>query len=244
MSVGFSHIACCLDESEGSREALREASRLRELSGGRLSVVHVLEALPPRVQLSEGAAWLGGPGEVPEDAAAWLAEETRDVPEAEPVVLAPGHAPAAVCSWAAGAGVDLLVASAHRGLLERALLGSFAGYLARHAPCATLLTHPPARAAGAPDAGLASPRAAAPEGEGVLETLIADALRAAAPSRRVVGYLARQVRLGRHLDAALGDPYVINRTTAAERARLVEDPVLVAAWHEALRAPLEGAERR
>ena len=36
-----------------------------------------------------------------------------------------------------------LIAASHRGLVERVLLGSFAGYLVRHAPCAVLLTRPP-----------------------------------------------------------------------------------------------------
>jgi nucleotide-binding universal stress UspA family protein len=35
-----------------------------------------------------------------------------------------------------------MVAATHRGLVERALLGSFAGYLAHHAPCSVFLVPP------------------------------------------------------------------------------------------------------
>ena len=35
------------------------------------------------------------------------------------------------------------MASASRGMFDRVLLGSFAGFLARHSPCSVLLTRPP-----------------------------------------------------------------------------------------------------
>jgi nucleotide-binding universal stress UspA family protein len=72
----------------------------------------------------------------------WLEEEAASAPDAELALLGPGHAPSAVCEWARAAGVDLLVAGANRTFLERVLLGSFAGYLARHAPCPVLLVRP------------------------------------------------------------------------------------------------------
>jgi nucleotide-binding universal stress UspA family protein len=53
-----------------------------------------------------------------------------------------GYPPAAVCDWAAEADVDLVVAAAHRGLVQRMLLGSFAAYLAHHSPCTILLVRP------------------------------------------------------------------------------------------------------
>ena len=54
-----------------------------------------------------------------------------------------GQAAAAATSWAEDARADLIVASAHRGVRERLMLGSFAGHLARHAPCPVLLVRPP-----------------------------------------------------------------------------------------------------
>lgn len=48
----------------------------------------------------------------------------------------------AVCAWAREHQPDLLVAGAHRGHLKRVALGSFASYLAYHAPSAVLLVRP------------------------------------------------------------------------------------------------------
>jgi nucleotide-binding universal stress UspA family protein len=78
---------------------------------------------------------------------AWLEAETAGTPGAEPVLLEAGDhdsAADAVCDWARQAGVDLLVAAAHRGAIERALslVGSFSQHLAHHAPCPVLLVPP------------------------------------------------------------------------------------------------------
>jgi nucleotide-binding universal stress UspA family protein len=80
----------------------------------------------------------------------WLEELAAEIPEAEPVLLT-GYPPVAVVEWAEEARPDLIVAAAHRGLVDRLLLGSFASYLAYHAPCSVLLVRPePAREAEAP----------------------------------------------------------------------------------------------
>jgi nucleotide-binding universal stress UspA family protein len=142
MPKGYDHIACCLDGSDGSRRALEEAARLAELSGARLTVVHVFELPEPRGGLSEGATWMPNLDQSLEISMRWLEEEAAEAPGGEAVLLGPGHAPSAVCEWASEAGVDLLVAGANRSFLERVLLGSFAGYLARHAPCPVLLVRP------------------------------------------------------------------------------------------------------
>jgi nucleotide-binding universal stress UspA family protein len=122
----WTHVACCVDESEASRAALGEAARL-SAAAGRLSVVHVA-AGPPRDAARPAPAWLT-------DAAARAG--------GHPVHLVNlGMAASAICEWAAGARVDLIVAAAHRGVRERILLGSFATHLARHAPCPVLLVRP------------------------------------------------------------------------------------------------------
>lgn len=144
MSVSYDHIACCIDESDASGVALSHAAALRELTGGRLSVVHVLA--PPAFLVSMAAS-LGGaavhdPVVEREAAEMWLAEEATSV--GGEAVLLEGHPASTACEWAREAGVNALVAAAHRGLVERALLGSFAGYLVHHAPCPVLLV-PPAR---------------------------------------------------------------------------------------------------
>ena len=84
----------------------------------------------------------GGPGaprDIATDQRDWLVATAAAVPGAEAVPLTGVAADAAV-AWAREAGPDLIVAAAHRGALERALLGSFAGHLAREAPCPALLT--------------------------------------------------------------------------------------------------------
>jgi nucleotide-binding universal stress UspA family protein len=146
MPKGYDHIACCLDGSDGSRRALEEAVRIAAMAGAHLTVLHAFELPPPRAGLAEGAAWMPGMDQSLEIAQRWLEEEAEAAPGAEAVLLGPGHAPSAVCEWARQNRVDLLVAGANRTLVERILLGSFAGYLARHAPCPVLLVRPaPAR---------------------------------------------------------------------------------------------------
>jgi nucleotide-binding universal stress UspA family protein len=136
----YRHIAACVDDSDASKRALDEAVRLRGFGPGRLSVVHSMERTPMPALVGEGAAWY------PEDTAyedrvrSWLDEVAREA-GGTPVVLE-GYAAAAVADWASENGVDLLVAAAHRGMVERMLVGSFAAFLAHHAPCSVLLVRP------------------------------------------------------------------------------------------------------
>jgi nucleotide-binding universal stress UspA family protein len=92
--------------------------------------------------MAEGGVFLPDP-EVMQDAALeWLTEAIAGVPGAVPVVLQ-GNPADAVCLWAEENGVDLLVAGAERGKIERLLLGSFALHLSKHAPCDVLLARLP-----------------------------------------------------------------------------------------------------
>lgn len=110
---------------------------MRELGPGRLSLVHVA---PSPVIYGES---LGPPPEevVSTAASDWLAGFAKSVEGAEPVLLS-GHPGAAVCEWAERSDADLLVTSAHRGFVKRLALGSFAAYLAYHAPCPVLVVRP------------------------------------------------------------------------------------------------------
>lgn len=136
----YPHIAVCVDRSDASAAALAEARTLRADAGpGRLSIVHV--APWPLLYTGEVGAWTPDPEDIASAAREWLTRTAADVPDAEPVLLE-GYPPAAVCEWAEANDVDVIVASSHRGLVERVLLGSFAGYLVRHAPCSVLLTRP------------------------------------------------------------------------------------------------------
>lgn len=139
----YRHVAVAVEDSPGSGKALEEGARMAALTGARLSVLHVTSLPVPPPYMGEGGVFLPDP-EVMQDAAlTWLEELVEGVPGAEPQVLQ-GHPPDAVCDWAGSNGVDLLVAGAERGRVERLLLGSFALHLARHAPCDVLLARPDA----------------------------------------------------------------------------------------------------
>jgi nucleotide-binding universal stress UspA family protein len=107
-------------------------------------LVHV--APWPLLYTGEAGAWAPDPVDIASAAREWLDGVAAGVPEGEAVLL-DGYPPAAVCEWAETNVVDLIVAASHRGLVERVLLGSFAGYLVRNAPCSVLLTRPEATGA-------------------------------------------------------------------------------------------------
>jgi nucleotide-binding universal stress UspA family protein len=142
-SIDYAHIACFIDGSDAAGRALAHADGLRALTGGRLSVVHVVATPAFLVSLAAG---LGGaavhdPTVEREAAEMWLDEQVRGREGAEAVLLE-GHPASTACEWAAAEGVDLMVAASHRGMVERALLGSFAGHVAHNAPCPVLLVPP------------------------------------------------------------------------------------------------------
>jgi nucleotide-binding universal stress UspA family protein len=145
VAITFEHVACFIDESDAAGRALAHAQALRELAGGRLSVVHVVA--PPAFLISMAGAVGGAP--VPdvalemEAARLWLTDRAEQIDGAEPVLLE-GHPASVACDWAREAGCSVMVAASHRGVVERVFVGSFAGYLAHHAPCAVLLVPPDA----------------------------------------------------------------------------------------------------
>jgi nucleotide-binding universal stress UspA family protein len=137
----YRKIACFIEESHASDLALQEALALRAQSPGELHVVHVATRPFP--------LFVGMYGSTPpmlEDyvmrADHWLTDRVADIPGATPRLL-DGWPPRAACRYVEKEGIDLLVAAAHRGLVERAMLGGFAAYVAYHAPCSVLLVHPP-----------------------------------------------------------------------------------------------------
>jgi nucleotide-binding universal stress UspA family protein len=139
----FAHIACCIDDSAAASRALAHADALRALSGGRLSVVHVI---PSPAFLTSLAASLGGApvhdtGLEHEAAEMWLDEQVQGREGAEAILLE-GNPAETACEWARDAGCDVLVVASHRGRVERVLIGSFAGHVAHHAPCPVLLVPP------------------------------------------------------------------------------------------------------
>ena len=137
MGALFGHVACCIDDSDASALALAEAARLAE--GGPLSVVHVTKAAVMYPDPAGSMAPL--PDSTHERARRWLERTAERTPGGQPVLLE-GHPGTAACVWAEEARPDLLVAAAHRGLIARLALGSFAAFLAHHSPVDVLLVRP------------------------------------------------------------------------------------------------------
>jgi len=150
MDMPYGRIACCIDNDGMAEAVLREGIRLADGALGTLTVVHVIA--PPHALIAGSYGYIPPLIEPRDEAEEWLAEMTRDIPEAATVLLE-GFPARKVCAWAGPAGVDVLVAAAHRGFVERAMLGGFASHLAYHAPCSVLLVHPPAERPAAPGAG-------------------------------------------------------------------------------------------
>jgi hypothetical protein len=53
---------------------------------------------------------------------------------------------------------------------------------------------------------------------------------------RIAAYVIREHGRGRSIDEILADPYVVNRTTEAQRGRLIERPDVLRALGENLRS--------
>lgn len=138
--VPYRHIAVCIDDSEPSRRALQEARVLAAAGADTLSIVHVAQW--PMSHVVMGYAEVPDPTDTLVRAERWLSDQVTEVPGATGVFLK-GYPPAVVCDWATEAAPDLIVAASHRGRLDRFLLGSFAHYVAYHAPCEVLLTRAP-----------------------------------------------------------------------------------------------------
>ena len=140
MDRPYNRIACCIDEDGMADVVLREGIRLAGGALGTVSVVHVIA--PPHALIAGSYGYIPPLVEPRGEAEAWLEEVTRGIPEATKVLLE-GFPPREVCAWARSSAVEVIVAAAHRGLVERAMLGGFASYIAYHAPCSVLLVHRP-----------------------------------------------------------------------------------------------------
>lgn len=147
MSIRYAHIACCMDRSTASEEALAHAVDMAEAAGSLLSLVHV-GPYPLLVEEVDGTT-VARREDLNAEARSWVEERTARVPGARPVFLE-GAAGPAICAWATDAGADLLVVGAHHGRVESLLLGSVSSHLVNHAPCPVLVVRLWPRAADAP----------------------------------------------------------------------------------------------
>jgi nucleotide-binding universal stress UspA family protein len=139
MPAPYRKIACCIDGDPSAGLVLAEAQALREPDAGSLVAVHVVAI--PHTLVAGPFAYVEPHSVLRSRAEEWITEQLADTPDVTRVLL-DGYPPRAVCEWAAANDVDLIVAAAHRGLVDRAMLGGFASYLAYHAPCPVLLVRP------------------------------------------------------------------------------------------------------
>lgn len=148
----FHRILCPVDFSGYSRRAVETALELASSLGASLTLLHVVEPthelFPPPAGLLPARA----PGDdlhadARRELESW-SQEIRAHRADVPVSLATGDgSPSAAILDAvtSGAGHDLVVMGSHgRGGLERAILGSVADHVVRHASCPVLVVPPPA----------------------------------------------------------------------------------------------------
>jgi nucleotide-binding universal stress UspA family protein len=151
MRKPYNAIACCIDRDEMKDAVLAEGVRLADGDPSKLRIVHVVA--PPRAVVSGAFAYVMPLWEAVDDARAFVDDAAATIPGSTPVLLE-GPPVRAVTEWLEREGIEIVVAAASRGRMERALLGGFASHLAYHAPCSVLFVHPApaedAAGAGAP----------------------------------------------------------------------------------------------
>jgi nucleotide-binding universal stress UspA family protein len=153
MRKPYRSIACCIDRDDMKDAVLEEGVRLADGDLTRLRIVHVVP--PPRALVSGAFAYITPLWEAVEDGRAWVEEVAAAHPGAQPVLLE-GPPARVVTDWVEQEGIEILVAAASRGHLERALLGGFASHLAYNAPCSVLFVHPERAAEEAASPGASS----------------------------------------------------------------------------------------
>jgi nucleotide-binding universal stress UspA family protein len=160
MDKPYGRIACCIERDEMAEQVLREGLRMAGGDGSALHIVHVVA--PPHTVAAGPFAYVAPIMEMRSEAEEWLAQLTGAIAGATPVVLE-GSPTRELCAWTEANRIDLIIAAAHRGLLERAMLGGFASYVAYHAPCPVLLIHRPADApSGSADRNTTTERRSTP----------------------------------------------------------------------------------
>ena len=140
----YSHLMVTTDFSDESARAAARAARIAADSGARLSVVHIVDYIPPPYAAAEIPAEYSSPETLMEAArdhlASWVAEQgiSCDNQWAEP-----GSPKSEIGRVAKEHGVDLIVIGTH-GLsgLKHLLLGSIAERVVQKAPCPVLTVKP------------------------------------------------------------------------------------------------------
>ena len=142
----FDHIAAFVDDSDAANAALEAGDALRALSGGRLSVVHVIPSPAFLLSLAASARRRrrSTTTQIEHEAAQmWLDELVRDRRGRRGRPAGGPPAPRRPASGRAEAEVDVMVATRHRGRGRADPARQLRGAPERTTrPCAVLLTHP------------------------------------------------------------------------------------------------------
>jgi nucleotide-binding universal stress UspA family protein len=128
MGPGYRHVACCVEGSLAHKAVIAVGIRMLANDEATLTLLHVVTQ--PIAMMATPAPDISG---LFESAEHWLKDVVNETQ---------GHPGISVVSWAKDSDVDLVVAASHRGHFDRALLGSFATYVAYHSPCDVHLVRP------------------------------------------------------------------------------------------------------
>ncbi len=143
----FQRIACAVDFSEESRAAVADAAELARRFGVELTLVHV-HLPPPQAAIDAlGSSELAelDAEEVEQQLAVWKAEAERLADRPVKTALLAGSPGSELVRYARDRHVDLIVLGTHgRTGLRRAVLGSVAEHVVRHAHCPVLVVRRPA----------------------------------------------------------------------------------------------------
>lgn len=146
--ITWLEMVCAVDFSESSRTTLEHAADLARRFGARLTLVHVwrgVGALPAVERPAPPPKPAGDlESELERKLDSWRVEAERLAGREVHAALLSGGPAAEVARFAAEGKADLVVVGARRRKgLERAVLGSVAEGIVRHAPCAVLVARPP-----------------------------------------------------------------------------------------------------
>jgi nucleotide-binding universal stress UspA family protein len=139
-------ILCAIDFGESSRSALERSADLARSFGADLVLVHVWKgprSVSERIARGTTALTPELTAEIGRKLEGWKAEAERIAGRTVRTLVTSGPPAAEVTRLAADEKVDLVVVGTHgRKGLERAVLGSVAEAIVRHAPCPVLVARP------------------------------------------------------------------------------------------------------
>jgi nucleotide-binding universal stress UspA family protein len=129
----YAHVLVAVDfEHEGIGEHLVELGRLLAGGGGKVTLLHVVQALPSYVAIQ-------APGDVVEAHRKEAEARLAALAGGGAALTAHGHPAATILDEAKRLGCDAIVMGSHRPGLGDFLLGSTAARVVRHAACTVVV---------------------------------------------------------------------------------------------------------